>query len=73
LIDIKPPFTAYISGITLNRSNKDEQQQDISALEHSSSEPENDSLVLREIKLFKVPRQCACPVLAGGMRQGAVL
>jgi hypothetical protein len=56
LFDIKPPFSAYISGITLNRSNKGEHQQDISALEHSDPAPENDTLALREIKLFKVPR-----------------
>jgi hypothetical protein len=44
LFDIKPPFSAYISGITLNRSNKGEHQQDISALEHSDPAPENDTL-----------------------------
>jgi hypothetical protein len=74
LFDIKPRFTADTSGITLNRSNKGEQQQDISALEHSSSDPENDSLVQREIKLFKEPHHaCAVPAARGGVGPGTDL
>jgi hypothetical protein len=47
----KPSFSAFISGTTLNRSNKGEDRQDISALEHYDPARECDSLPLRHINV----------------------
>jgi hypothetical protein len=56
---IKPSFSAFISGTTLNRSNKGEDRQDISALEHYDPARECDSLPLRHINLASTATELA--------------
>jgi hypothetical protein len=62
----KPTFSADISGTTLNRSNKGEGGQDISALEHYDSARECDSFPLTWRKLVST----ATPRLGGRRRAG---
>jgi hypothetical protein len=70
----KPTFSAFISGTTLNRSNKGEDQQDISALEHYDPARECDSLRLTHINLVSTTTALTCRhCRTGGPRAAADL